>query len=88
MPTATDIVKCKICGEEVLWGELRRHKVTEHNYTSSYRRKQQSTDPTETFRQIKQLAKDMMIQIDDERNKIQQRLIELDNMAAKYKPLL
>lgn len=87
MPTATTLVRCKTCGEQVQWNELRKHKSTVHGNT--YQKKTKTTpDATETFRQIEQLAKTMMIQIDDERNKIQNRLIELDNMAAKYKPLL
>ena len=90
MPKATDMVHCKHCKQEVLWGELRRHQRDVHGMTHQHKPRHTpiAMDATQTFQQIRTLAKEMIIQIDDERNRIQKRLIELDDMAAKYKSLV
>lgn len=46
------------------------------------------SDPSVVFQNIRNQAKLMMQQIDDERNRIQKRLLELDSMAAKFKSLV
>lgn len=78
----------------MMWGELWKHQKEEHGRTYRILKTPVpftppiATNATETFHQIRTLAKEMLIQIDDERNKITNRLKELDDMAAKYKHLV
>jgi len=45
-------------------------------------------DPFAKFRQGEELIKEALREVDAERNKMQQRLLELDDLAAKYRKVL
>lgn len=95
-PTSTRI--CRKCGLEVAWGKIRKHHIDVHGLkvASGADRKKRVLETAvpaplsafETYQKLRQDAKDTMARIDEERSHHQNRLRELDDLAAKMQKLL
>ena len=85
-------MKCKICGDEVTSSYfLTKHRKEKHplefqRYSKKARVEVGSS--SEMFHQGEELIRKALREVDTERNAIQQKLLELDSIAAKYKKLL
>lgn len=88
MPTTDKLVKCKQCGLELPWGTLRKHHIEMHGLVVRPRQAKAMGSVSDRFDSIQKQIKDMVNEIDVERNLIQRRLLELDALAAKYAKLV
>jgi len=88
MPTTDKLVKCKQCGAELPWGTLRKHHIEMHGLVMKPRQPKTLGSVSDRFDSIQKQIKEMVAEIDVERNLIQRRLLELDTLAAKYAKLV
>lgn len=90
---------CKKCGLRVKWGDIRKHHIDVHGlvvaggaarkgYNKTMTPPVQPLDALGTFQKARADMKEAMLKIDDERAQLMNRLRDLDDLAAKMKPLL
>lgn len=80
---------CKICNEPIAYGQMGEHMKVVHNKTQQPKSTTSlNSKVLNRYQRIRDDLKQLIADIDTERNQIQQRLLELDTLADKYKKLL
>lgn len=96
-------LRCKKCNNGILYpskSDLCKHQKAEHGTTFGFTAHQKAAhvvspkvdlkESTSSFDNIKQYEKmihNELLKLDEERDKLQERILEIDNIIAKYKKI-
>jgi hypothetical protein len=79
---------CKICGIEIEYGEMATHLQSAHHITPKVKTPKLPPSAEEHLRSLQKQTQDAVEKLEEERDIIHHKLLELDNTIAAYKKLL
>lgn len=79
---------CKICGVDIEYGGMATHLQSAHHITSKIKTPKLPPSAEEHLRSLQKQTQEAVLKLEEERDTLHHKLLELDNTIAAYKKLL